>query len=287
MITKIEINRLAVEKKVRASIVDKDWVLGHFIDAIFSIPECRQNLIFKGGTCLKKCRLPDYRFSEDLDFTSVNAGFLLNRPLLEKIVALVTARTEMPLHIHSLEGLYFNDKLTGYAAQIKYWGAEHGKNQQPPEYSRWLTSIKIEVILYEKMLFAPENATVIHNYSDKLTENAQNIPIYSITETLAEKLRALIQRSYTAPRDYYDIWYLSNNIDNIDWEEVVWAFYEKSAYKNLHFESIAQFINPKNDKILRTAWRNSLSHQIEQEKLPEYETVRNGLLELFKRILIS
>ncbi|MDR1181949.1 MAG: nucleotidyl transferase AbiEii/AbiGii toxin family protein [Bacteroidales bacterium] len=285
MINKIEINRLAIEKKVRPSIIDKDWVLGHFIDAIFSIPECRQNLIFKGGTCLKKCRLPDYRFSEDLDFTAVNADFLLSMPLLEKIVALVTKRTEMPLHIYSLEELYFNNKLTGYATQIKYWGAEHGKNQQPPEPLRWLTSIKIEVILYEKMRFAPEKAAVIHNYSDKLTDNAQNIPIYSITETLAEKLRALIQRSYTAPRDYYDIWYLSNNIANIDWKEVVEAFYEKSAYKNLHFESIGQFINPQNDKILRTAWRNSLSHQVEQKKLPEYETVRSDLLELFKKIL--
>jgi predicted nucleotidyltransferase component of viral defense system len=285
MINKIEITRLAAEKKVRPSIIDKDWVLGHFVDAIFSIPECRQNLIFKGGTCLKKCCLPDYRFSEDLDFTADNADFLLNISLLEKIVALVTKRTEIPLHIYSLEDLHFNNRLTGYAAQIKYWGAEHGKNQQPPEPSRWLTSIKIEVILYEKMLFTPEEAVVIHNYSDKLTENAQNIPIYSITEMLAEKLRALIQRSYTAPRDYYDIWYLSNNIANIDWKEVVWAFYEKSAYKNLHFESIEQFINPQNDKILRTAWRNSLSHQIKQEKLPEYETVRNDLLELFKRIL--
>jgi predicted nucleotidyltransferase component of viral defense system len=285
MINKIEINRLSIEKNVRPSIIDKDWVLGHFIDAIFSIPECRQNLIFKGGTCLKKCRLPDYRFSEDLDFTAVNADFLLSMPLLEKIVALVTKRTEMPLHIYSLEELHFNNKLTGYAAQIKYWGAEHGKNQQPPEPLRWLTSIKIEVILYEKMLFTPEKAAVIHNYSDKLTDNAQNIPIYSITETLAEKLRALIQRSYTAPRDYYDIWYLSNNIANIDWKEVVGAFYEKSAYKNLHFESIGQFINPQNDKILRTAWRNSLSHQVEQKKLPEYKTVRSDLLELFKRIL--
>jgi len=35
------------------------------------------------------------------------------------------------------------------------------------------------------------------------TENAQNIPIYSISEVLSEKIRALIQRSYTAPKDYF------------------------------------------------------------------------------------
>ncbi|MDR1652141.1 MAG: nucleotidyl transferase AbiEii/AbiGii toxin family protein [Prevotellaceae bacterium] len=284
MIGKSEINKIAAEKKVRAATVDKDWVLGHFVDAIFSVPECRKNLIFKGGTCLKKCRLPDYRFSEDLDFTATNENFALDLSLLKKIVALVTERTEMPLHIHSIENLHFNNKLTGYAAQIKYWGAEHGKNQQPPEPSRWLTSIKMEVILYEKMIFPPDKTAVIHNYSDNLTENATDIPIYSIAETLAEKIRALIQRSYTAPRDYYDIWYLSRNIENIDRQQVVSAFREKTAYKNLQFAGIEQFISPQNDKILKAAWRNSLERQIENGKLPDYETVRNDLLELFKRI---
>jgi len=51
MISKNEINRLAQEQKVRTTTIDKDWVLGHFIDAIYTIPECRNNLIFKGGTC--------------------------------------------------------------------------------------------------------------------------------------------------------------------------------------------------------------------------------------------
>ena len=69
MILKREIETLAEEKGVAKSTIDKDWVLGHFLDAIFSMPECRESLIFKGGTCLKKCYFPDYRFSEDLDFT--------------------------------------------------------------------------------------------------------------------------------------------------------------------------------------------------------------------------
>jgi len=63
MIKKNEINKIAQALNVRTSTVDKDWVLGHFIDAIYSTPECRSNLIFKGGTCLKKCRFADYRFS--------------------------------------------------------------------------------------------------------------------------------------------------------------------------------------------------------------------------------
>ena len=63
MILKREIEKIAELKKVPKATVDKDWMLGHFVDAIFSLPECRQNLIFKGGTCLKKCWFNDYRFS--------------------------------------------------------------------------------------------------------------------------------------------------------------------------------------------------------------------------------
>jgi predicted nucleotidyltransferase component of viral defense system len=284
MINKSEINKLAVEKQVRTSTIDKDWVLGHFVDSIFSIPECRDNLIFKGGTCLKKCRLPDYRFSEDLDFTSISDSFVFDMHLLKKITGLATNRTEMPLNIQSLEKLRFNNALTGYSAHIRYWGADHRKDQQPPEPSRWLTSIKIEIILYEKLSFETEKGNVIHPYSDKLTENANNIPIYSIHEVLAEKIRALFQRSYTAPRDYYDIWYLSKYVDGIDWQSVIQAFYAKTEYKKLQFIGIEQFINAQKDKILKTAWKNSLEHQVAFGNLPDYATVREDLLSLFRRI---
>ncbi|MDR2145387.1 MAG: nucleotidyl transferase AbiEii/AbiGii toxin family protein [Tannerella sp.] len=284
MISKNEINRLAKEQKVRTTTIDKDWVLGHFIDAIYTIPECRNNLIFKGGTCLKKCRFPDYRFSEDIDFTSTNENFVFDMKTLKKIIELVGSRTEMLLHIQSLENIQFNNKITGYRAKIKFWGSDHSKNQQPTEPNRWQTSIKIEIIYYEKMIFAPEISNIYHNYSDKLTENAQNIPIYSISEVLAEKIRSLIQRSYTAPRDYFDIWYLSKNIENIDWQEVVNGFYRKAAYKNLQFSGVEQLINENNDKILKSAWKNSLEHQIESGKLPEYEMVRDDLKVLMEKI---
>ena len=77
MILKKEIEKIALHENVSRSTVDKDWVLGHFIDAIFSIPLCQDSLVFKGGSCLKKCYIPDYRFSEDLDFTSIDKDFII------------------------------------------------------------------------------------------------------------------------------------------------------------------------------------------------------------------
>jgi predicted nucleotidyltransferase component of viral defense system len=286
MILKREIENIAEQKKVAKATIDKDWVLGHFVDAIFSVPECKENLIFKGGTCLKKCWFKDYRFSEDLDFTSTNPVFVFSKKLLDKIVALVNKRTEIPLHVQKLEQLKFKNRLTGFAAIIKFWGADHPRNQVPPPVQRWLTSIKIEIILYEEMVFSPVTKRVHHEYSDNLSEMiASGIPCYSIQEVLAEKLRALIQRSYTAPRDFYDIWYLSRNVEGLNWNEIKTAFHQKMIFKGIEFFGIDQMINDENDKRLEPAWKNSLGHQIPGNHFPEYEGVRDEIKELLKAFL--
>jgi len=281
MILKREIEQIAEQKKVAKATIDKDWVLGHFIDAIFSIPECKRDLIFKGGTCLKKCWFNNYRFSEDLDFTSINPGFMLDKKLLDKIASLVNERTEIPLHVQKLEQLKFNDRPTGFAAIVKFWGADHPRNQAPPPPQRWLTSIKIEIIIYEQMVFPPAIRPIHHGYSDNLSElTAAGIPCYSIQEVLAEKLRALIQRSYSAPRDFYDIWYLSQNVSELNWSEIVEAFHKKMKFKNIEFTGIEQMINKENDKQLMAAWNNSLAHQIPGDDFPEYGIVRKEIKHL-------
>jgi predicted nucleotidyltransferase component of viral defense system len=269
---------------VPKSTIDKDWVLGHFIDAIFSITECRDSLVFKGGTCLRKCYFPEYRFSEDLDFTSINPAFVLDSKLLKQITDLITSRTEVPLFIQEITELRFNDQLTGYKAIVKFWGADHSYNQAPPTPDRWSTSIKIEIILYELMVFPTEEREVFHPYSDALSASPLTIPCYSLREVLAEKLRALIQRSYTAPRDFYDIWYLANNQIAIDWKEIKEAFHIKMKFKNLEFEGIHQMINEGNDKQVKAGWQNSLAHQIPGGIEQSYEKVKQELLELLDEI---
>lgn len=286
MILKREIERIAEQKGALKTTIDKDWILGHFVDAIFSIPESRDNLIFKGGTCLRKCYFENYRFSEDLDFTATNPEFVLSKELLDKIVNLVTERTEIPLYVQELKQLKFNDKPTGFSATVKFWGADHPRNQAPPSPQRWQTSIKIEIILYEEMIFPSVMRSVHHEYSDQLTEAAQSVHCYTLQEVLAEKFRALIQRSYTAPRDFYDIWYLSQNVADLNWPEIVEAFHQKMKFKGLRFTGIDQMINEENDKRLQTAWENSLEHQISDNDLKPYEEIKSVLTNLFKSLFI-
>ncbi len=284
MILQKEITNIATQKNVVKSTIDKDWALGHFLDAIFSIQDIRGKLIFKGGTCLRKCYLPDYRFSEDLDFTSSDKDFRLTRAHLNEITSLLNQRVGMLTHIESLKDLVYKDQLVGFEAVIKFWGSDHPRNETPPLPQRWQTKIKIEIILYELVLFPLQMRDIVHEYSDQLSDHSKQIPCYCIEEVLSEKIRCLVQRSYTAPRDLYDLWYLSGFYQDIDLKGIADAFHRKMAFKGHTFTGIEQLLNPENDKQLKSAWKNSLGHQISGE-LPDYELVKAKLKEWFSLFL--
>jgi len=69
VIRKQDILARAAEWGLRADIVEKDYALGWLLAAIARHPETARSWVFKGGTCLKKCFIETYRFSEDLDFS--------------------------------------------------------------------------------------------------------------------------------------------------------------------------------------------------------------------------
>ena len=63
-------NRLARRggRRIPEAVLEKDYCLSWFLVGLSATP-LKDILVFKGGTAIKKCYIPDYRFSEDLDFT--------------------------------------------------------------------------------------------------------------------------------------------------------------------------------------------------------------------------
>ncbi|MBU4032732.1 MAG: nucleotidyl transferase AbiEii/AbiGii toxin family protein, partial [Candidatus Thermoplasmatota archaeon] len=53
----------------RTDIIEKDFHLHRLLYEISTDDYLKDNLVFKGGTCLIKTYLDYYRFSEDIDFT--------------------------------------------------------------------------------------------------------------------------------------------------------------------------------------------------------------------------
>lgn len=67
--------RLEHERKrlnIPWNVLEQDYVISWVLQGIVQVPELYDNLIFKGGTALKKCYFGEYRFSEDLDYSCIS-----------------------------------------------------------------------------------------------------------------------------------------------------------------------------------------------------------------------
>lgn len=94
MIQPAEIARLAHRLGLGDKTIEKDYALTWTLLAIAHSP-LRDHLAFKGGTALKKAYVPEYRFSEDLDFTLL--GEISNDELVSEV--LLFPLVEAPLRV--------------------------------------------------------------------------------------------------------------------------------------------------------------------------------------------
>lgn len=69
------IQKVANDKELRFDIIEKDIWVCYVLQKLFSNKKLKDNLIFKGGTCLSKAYNTIYRFSEDVDIT-INSNIL-------------------------------------------------------------------------------------------------------------------------------------------------------------------------------------------------------------------
>ncbi len=65
-----EIEALSSKFGVPQETIEKDYCIGWLLIALARLKESK-DIIFYGGTAIKKVYFPDYRFSEDLDFISL------------------------------------------------------------------------------------------------------------------------------------------------------------------------------------------------------------------------
>ena len=66
----VDIRRHALTTGMNLGNTEKDYALSVALVEIAGTNLC-QELVFKGGTSLKKAYYPDFRFSSDLDFTAI------------------------------------------------------------------------------------------------------------------------------------------------------------------------------------------------------------------------
>lgn len=164
--------------KYPLGVAEKDYHLTLAIKLIAESP-LRHTLVFKGGTALHHCYLPQHRFSEDLDFTSLDQELAA-----ESVTSVLTAGDFFAIR-----------KLFTSAATIKIerlWYA--GVLAQPG-------AIKVEIDRMQNVVLPAVETTYA---------NVWNIPVTVMTmdwrEICAEKIRAASTRARY--RDFYDLYLL-------------------------------------------------------------------------------
>jgi uncharacterized protein len=86
------IRSVARHKHVQQYIVEKDYALSYLLAAIVQADGLGENLVLKGGTALKKLYFADYRFSEDLDYSTRVMGPIKQIDALMETVVHLWAR---------------------------------------------------------------------------------------------------------------------------------------------------------------------------------------------------
>lgn len=284
MILQREIIDIARKKLVKNATIDKDWVLGHFLNAFYSFEDIAKNFVFKGGTCLRKCYFEDYRFSEDLDFTLLDESYVIDVNLINKILRKAEENSGIKFSFERSKLQKSDDIEQGYEIKIKYWGADHKKTQEPLPVKRWQTSIKIDISHTEEILDKVEQKAIIHSYSDSHLINS-SVPVYSLKEIITEKIRSLMQRN--RPRDIYDLWFLNKKTKTRDYPVIREMLFEKCRYKNLSFNDITDFVNPVKSRINKRGWESSLSAHMPAGTLPDFEDAYKEVELFINKILNS
>jgi predicted nucleotidyltransferase component of viral defense system len=214
----------------QADLLEKDLILHQILTDLSQDEFFSNNFVFKGGTCLTKCYLGYYRFSEDIDFTWKDQAVFKGksqsqiRRTLSKIIDETGAIFEA---IANKRGLDFKcDK------QNKHY-VELGGSNKMCTFKMWYHSetlnvesfMKIQMNFVERLHFAPQKGTLSAlpcKKSDELSflfpeysEYFQTISleVYDIREILCEKVRSILTRKGFKARDFLDVYLICKKYD--------------------------------------------------------------------------
>lgn len=214
-----------------ADLVEKDLLLQQLLQMYLREETFSQDYAFKGGTCLIKCYLGYFRFSEDLDFTYLKQDTFVGKSANE-IKRLVSPLIEKFLRV--TEAISGRLDLNFKAEKSNSRCVQHGGNERMLTLRIWYKSeilgaesfIKVQISFAEVICF-PIETKKIRYWSVALDDDEirtlfpreyqifsieLEIKSYSLEEIACEKMRAILTRKGVKVRDYVDLYFLKQHI---------------------------------------------------------------------------
>jgi hypothetical protein len=253
-------NRLARGggRRIPEAILEKDYCLSWFLVGMSATP-LKAILAFKGGTAIKKCYIPDYRFSEDLDFT------------LREETALETIKS------HLDEAFSRTEEASGIKIRFSRYDRHSHENShtfylayEGPLPGAAGKEVKVDITIRERIVFPVETLPVLKTYYEyrDLPTDAM-IGVYSLNEIATEKIVALFDPARNEPRDLYDLWHLTGN-GLVGPADLTHAVASKVEFRNRTMTD-AKDIFLRKEARLKKLWSVRLSAQMAE--LPEFDEV--------------
>ncbi len=267
-------NRLLQEqggRRIPERVLERDYCLSWFLVGLSRSP-LRERLLFKGGTALKKCYFPDYRFSEDLDFTLEDDKVQLDTIRRDLEVAFAEAHRSSGVVLQ-----YARDDRHSHTNSYTFYLGYEG----PLPGDLGGKEVKTDITIREKIIFDREEKPLLRGYAeyDDVPEDAV-IRVYSLHEIATEKAVALVDPARNEPRDLYDLWYLCEHVRQLDLGELTTAISQKLAFREKTLESFRGQLARK-EANLRATWDHRLRGQM--AILPEFDEVFRGVRRAFRQ----
>lgn len=265
MIKPGEIQQKARTAGVRDQQIEKDYILSWILFGVAKHEQLSKEIVFKGGTVLKKIYFEDYRFSEDIDFTLLN-NETSNEQIFDwfkQTFEFIKEEANIPLEI--IDGNQHEDG--GINFYISYIGPLGGQGSNK--------RVKVDISRSEQLVFDAVTKNVFTDYTD-LEEH--QLLCYPLEEVLVEKMRSVMQRMQA--RDFYDLWYLLQ-IHEMEVDYYINEFKTKCESKGLKTENFPAKLNERLPQY-KGRWQSSLKEQIKD--LPDFEQVERETLRHFKKL---
>lgn len=226
---------------------------------------------FKGGTALKRCYFADYRFSEDLDFTLLEATSF--EDILRRLETVYRQVQEASGIAFAFERVDRQKHSNSYTFYMKYIGPLPAGND-----------VKVDITVREHLVFPLEERPVLRGY-EEFTDVPENqlIRVYSLEEIATEKLIALADRARTEPRDLYDFWCLTSK-ENIPLDRISDAIRQKLRFRNKPLEGFQDAILQKEPR-LKALWSSRLAYQM--RNLPQFNEVFRAMRRALRQLNLA
>ncbi|MGD0878270.1 MAG: nucleotidyl transferase AbiEii/AbiGii toxin family protein [Anaerolineales bacterium] len=249
---------LARGQGVGLEIVQKDYAISYLLAAIAQTTGLGEKIILKGGTALKKLYYPNYRFSEDLDYSTLELGVLpkgdeVIQAAVTRMAGLLQERGPFDLQAEPLIlRLPHPGNQMAYMVRVRF-----------PDQRQALCRLKVEITVDEPVLLKAQEHPILHSFGERFETSISG---YALEEIAAEKLRALLQsqqklanRGWGASRvcrDYYDLWYI---LGQEKLTGIPGLFVKKCEVRNVTFHSPDELVGSDLIETARREWNQQLS----------------------------